>query len=232
MVEIKGLEKFSPRDYPGVLSATVFLGYCNFRCPYCHNAKLVLNPERLPSFPMKYFLDFLDSRKDWLEGICVSGGEPLFHRTLGDFLSVLKERKLLVKLDTNGSYPSRLENLMAKGLIDSIAMDVKAPLSRYAEITGTSVDTDKIRKSIDIIKNSGLDYVFRITAVPGLIDEEGMEEIGRMCAGAKVFQIQQFVPVNTLDPAFEKRKPFKREEIRALARNVEKYFSEVRFEEA
>ena len=232
MVEIKGLEKFSPRDYPGVLSATVFLGSCNFRCPYCHNAKLVLSPESLPSFPMEFFLDFLDTRKDWLEGICVSGGEPLFHRTLGDFLSILKNRKLRVKLDSNGSYPSRLADLIAKGLIDSIAMDVKAPLSRYAEVTRTSVDTGKIRESIDIIKNSGLDHVFRITAVPGLIDQEGMKEIGRMCEGAKVFQIQQFAPVNTLDPAFEKKKPFKREDIHTLVRIAEKYFSEVRYEEA
>ena len=232
MVEIKGLEKFSPRDYPGIISATVFLGSCNFRCPYCHNASLVLNLDRIPSFPMDYFADFLNTRKDWLEGICVTGGEPLVHRDLGDFLSMLKERNLMVKLDTNGSFPSRLEDLIAKGLIDSIAMDVKAPLDRYEEVTRASVDQEKIRKSIHIIMNSGLDYVFRITLVPGLIDEEGMVEIGRLCEGAKVFQIQQFEPVNTLDPAFEKLKPLKREKIHAMGRCVEKYFSEIRFEEA
>ena len=146
MVEIKGLEKFSPRDYPGIISATVFLGSCNFRCPYCHNASLVLNPDRIPSFPMDYFADFLNTRKDWLEGICVTGGEPLVHRDLGNFLSMLKERDLMVKLDTNGSFPSRLEDLIAKGLIDSIAMDVKAPLDRYEEVTRASVDQEKIRK--------------------------------------------------------------------------------------
>ncbi len=232
MVEIKGLEKFSPRDYPGFLSATVFLGACNFRCPYCHNAQLVLNPDGIPSFPMDYFTDFLNSRGDWLEGICISGGEPLIHKDLGDFLAFLKERDLRVKLDTNGTFPSRLKDLIARGLVDSIAMDVKGPLSRYAEITRTAVDQEKIRRSIDIVMNSGLDYVFRITAVPGLIDVEGMEDIGRMCQGAKVFQIQQFSPVNTLDPAFEKRKPLKRDEIRALARRAEKYFEEIRFEEA
>ena len=102
MVEIKGLEKFSPRDYPGVISATVFLGSCNFRCPYCHNAGLVLNPDDLPTFPMDYFTHFLDSRKDWLEGICITGGEPLLHPDLADFLTLLKKRNLLVKLDTNG----------------------------------------------------------------------------------------------------------------------------------
>jgi pyruvate formate lyase activating enzyme len=181
---------------------------------------------------MEYFTDFLDSRKDWLEGICITGGEPLLHPDLGDFLSFLKERKLFVKLDTNGSFPSRLEGLIAKNLVDSIAMDVKAPLDRYEEVTRTKVDGKNIRKSIDIIMKSELEYVFRITAVPGLIDEEGLAEIGRMLEGAKVFQIQQFVPVNTLDPAFEQLKPFKRDGIRTLGRKVEEFISEVRIEEA
>ncbi len=181
---------------------------------------------------MGYIANFLDSRKGWLEGICITGGEPLLHPDLGDFLRLLKERDLLVKLDTNGSFPSRLENLIAKNLVDSIAMDVKAPLERYDEVTRTKVDREKILKSIDIIMSSGLEYIFRLTAVPGLIDEEGMREIGRMLEGAKVFQIQQFVPANTLDPAFERLKPFKREEMRALGQSVEKVFSEIRYEEA
>jgi len=232
LVEIKGLEKFSSRDYPGFISATVFLGSCNFRCPYCHNANLVLNPDDLPTFPMDYFTDFLDSRKDWLEGVCITGGEPLLHPDLADFLTLLKKRELLVKLDTNGSFPSRLEGLIGKNLVDSIAMDVKAPLDKYEEITRASVNGEDIRKSIDIIKHSGVDYMFRITAVPGLIDEADMVKIGRLLQGAKVFQIQQFVPENTLDPSFEKLKPFKKEEMRALEQSVEGFFSEVRIEEA
>jgi pyruvate formate lyase activating enzyme len=181
---------------------------------------------------MDYFTDFLDSRKDWLEGICITGGEPLLHPDLADFLFLLKERELLVKLDTNGSFPSRLEDLIAKNLVDSIAMDVKAPLEEYEKVTRTVVDVKNIQKSIDIIKHSGVDYMFRITAVPGLIDEAGMKEIGRMLQGARVFQIQQFVPENTLDPACERLKPFKREEMRALGQSVEGFFSEVRIEEA
>jgi pyruvate formate lyase activating enzyme len=181
---------------------------------------------------MEHIRDFLDSRRDWLEGICITGGEPLLHPDLGDFLSFLKKRKLLVKLDTNGTFPARLEGLIVKNLVDSIAMDVKAPLDRYEEVTRTKVDRENIRKSVDIIMKSNLEYVFRITAVPGLIDEEGMAEIGRILEGAKVFQIQQFVPVNTLDPAFERLKPFKREELRALGQSVERFFSEVRMEEA
>jgi pyruvate formate lyase activating enzyme len=232
LVEIKGLEKFSPRDYPGVLSSTVFLGSCNFRCPFCHNAGLVLDPDDLPTFPMDYFSRFLDSRKDWLEGICITGGEPLLHPDLADFLSLLKERNLLVKLDTNGSFPSRLEDLIGKNLIDSIAMDVKAPLEKYEEVTRSAVDVKNIRKSIDIIMSSGRDYVFRTTVVPGLIDRAGIRAISQMLEGAKVFQIQQFVPVNTLDPAFERLHPFKRKEIQELVKNAEPFFSEVRMEGA
>lgn len=232
MVKIKGLEKFSSRDYPGFISATVFLGSCNFRCPYCHNAQLVLNPDEVPTYPMEYFTDFLDSRKDWLEGVCITGGEPLLHPDLAEFLAVLKKRELLVKLDTNGSFPSRLEGLLGNNLVDSIAMDIKAPLGEYEKVTRVPVNSDNIRKSIDIIMNSGLEYVFRITVVPGLIDGEGMEKIGRTLQGAKVFQIQQFVPVNTLDPSFESRKPFKRVDVQALARRVEDFFAEVRIEEA
>ncbi len=131
MVEIKGLEKFAPRDFPGHISSTVFLGGCNFRCPFCHNSDLVLRPEILPTFPLDYFLSFLDSRKGWLEGICISGGEPLLQDDLETLLILIKGRNLLVKIDTNGSFPSRLEDLIRKRLIDHVAMDVKAPLKRY-----------------------------------------------------------------------------------------------------
>jgi pyruvate formate lyase activating enzyme len=179
---------------------------------------------------MDYFTGFLDSRKGWLEGVCVTGGEPLLHPGLADFLALMKERELLVKLDTNGSFPSRLEDLITKNLVDSIAMDVKAPLAKYGEVTRTAVDVKKILESIHIIMHWGGDYMFRTTVVPGLIDREGMKAIGRMLEGAKVFQIQQFVAANTLDPAFEELKPFKKEEIREMAGCIEGFFSEVRIE--
>jgi pyruvate formate lyase activating enzyme len=133
---------------------------------------------------------------------------------------------------TNGSFPSRLEDLIGKNLIDSIAMDVKAPLEKYEEVTRSAVDVKNIRKSIDIIMSSGRDYVFRTTVVPGLIDMAGIRAISQMLEGAKVFQIQQFVPVNTLDPAFERLHPFKRKEIQELVKNAEPFFSEVRMEGA
>jgi len=230
VVEIKGLEKFSPRDFPGCISATVFLGSCNFRCPYCHNAGLVLHPERLPSFPLDFFLGFLDRRKDWLDGVCVTGGEPLLHPDLEDLLLLLKERSLRVKLDTNGSLPGRLGELIRQNLIDHVAMDVKAPLRKYARVTRSSVSPEAIRESIRIIMESGLDHTFRTTVVPGLWERGDLEEITGLLRGARLFQIQQFVPRDTLDPEFARKRPFPAEEIREIARRAAAFFAEVRTE--
>jgi len=230
LVEIKGLEKFSPKDFPGYISSTVFLGGCNFRCPFCHNSDLVLRPEILPTFPLDYFLSFLDSRKGWLEGICISGGEPLLQDDLETLLILIKDRNLLVKIDTNGSFPSRLENLIQKKLVDHIAMDVKAPLKRYQEVTRATVNEEDIVRSVDIIKNSGLGYVFRTTLVPGLVGPEDIKQICQMLNGAKIYQLQQFIPLNTLDSHYLQKKPYRREEVQGLAKIAEPYFSEVRIE--
>lgn len=230
MVEIKGLEKFSPKDFPGYISSTVFLGGCNFRCPFCHNSDLVLRPEILPTFPLDYFLSFLDLRKGWLEGICISGGEPLLHDDLETLLILIKDRNLLVKIDTNGSFPSRLEDLIKNKLVDHIAMDVKAPLKRYQEVTRATVNEEDIVRSVDIIKNSGLGYVFRTTLVPGLVGPEDIKKICQMLDGAKIYQLQQFIPLNTLDSHYLQKKPYRREEVQGLAKIAEPYFSEVRIE--
>lgn len=230
MVEIKGLEKFAPKDFPGFMSSTVFLGGCNFRCPYCHNKDLVLNPEKLPTFPLQYFLDHLDSRKGWLEGICVTGGEPLLHHDLEAFLALIKERNLLVKIDTNGSFPSELEQLIQKKLVDQIAMDVKAPLEKYREVSGSKVKGETILRSIDIIKNSGLKYVFRSTVVPGLLEADDIKKISQMLNGAHVFQIQQFMPATTLDDRYLQKKPFRKEKILEFAKIAEAFIPEVRVE--
>jgi len=230
VVEIKGLEKFAPKDFPGHISSTVFLGGCNFRCPYCHNSDLVLRSESLPTFPMDYFLSFLDSRKNWLESICISGGEPLLHEDLEVLLSLIKERNLLVKIDTNGSFPARLEELVQKKLVDYIAMDVKASLERYEEVTKSGVETDDIIKSIEIIKNSGLKYIFRTTVVPGLVGSDDVKEMSQMLKGTKIFQIQQFVPTNTIDSHYIQTIPYSKEEIQAFVKIAEPYFEEVRVE--
>lgn len=230
MVEIKGLEKFTPKDFPGHISSTVFLGGCNFRCPYCHNRDLVLRAEDLPSFPIDYFLSFLDSRRNWLEGICISGGEPLLHQDLEILLSLIKERDLLVKIDTNGSFPSRLEELIQKRLVDYVAMDVKASLERYDEVVHSKVKTEDIVRSVEIIKKSDLDYVFRTTVVPGLVGSDDVMEIGQLLNGAKIFQIQQFIPINTIDTYYNQIIPYSKQDILTFAKIAQPYFEEVRVE--
>lgn len=230
MVEIKGLEKFAPKDFPGYISSTVFLGGCNFRCPYCHNSDLVLRPETLSSFPLDYFTLYLDSRKDWLEGICISGGEPLLEKDLEDLLCFIKERNLLVKIDTNGSFPLRLEELIREKLVDWIAMDIKAPLERYKEVTRSSVREEDIRQCIEIVRTSGLEYMFRTTVVPGLVDREDIQKISELLSGSRIFQIQQFSPLNTVDSLYLEKKPYSLEEIQSFAELARPYFQEVRIE--
>jgi pyruvate formate lyase activating enzyme len=229
---IKGIEKFAPRDFPGCISATVFTGGCNFRCPYCHNADLVLRPESLPTVPQPVFLEFLDSRKGFLEAVCISGGEPLLHDDLEELLQAARERGLQTKLDTNGSFPSRLQRLLDKGLVDCVAMDVKAPLAKYPAVAGFSGDTEAIRKSTEILKNSGVRHLFRTTAVPDLIDTDDIEAIGRLLEGSEEFRLQQFVPRNTLDPAFLKKETCPREKLEELAKIAGNYFSRVVIEDA
>lgn len=230
MVEIKGLEKFTPKDFPGYISSTVFLGGCNFMCPYCHNADLVLRPDSMPSFPLDYFLSFLDSRKDWLDGICVSGGEPLLHQDLEVLLSLIKERQLLVKVDTNGSFPVRLEEMVEKGLIDYVAMDIKSSFERYEQVVQAKVKIENIAKSIGIIKESGLDYTFRTTIVPGLVGLDDIKDMGQRLKGVKTFQIQQFVPQNTIDNTYAQIKPYSHKDIQEMVKLAETYFEKVKVE--
>lgn len=227
MVEIKGLEKFAPKDFPGFISSTVFLPGCNFRCSFCHNSELVLAPEGLATIPMNFFLAFLDARKGWLEGICVSGGEPLLAPDLESFLAVLKERNLAVKLDTNGSFPERLEAVVRAELVDSVAMDVKAPAARYAEVARAAVDPSAIERSARFLRESGIDHMLRTTVVPGLVGPEDILGIGRWLQGGPVYQIQQFSPIGVADPALAALKPFIPDEIRAMADSVRPYFDKV-----
>jgi pyruvate formate lyase activating enzyme len=230
LVEIKGIEKFSSRDFPGHISSTVFLGGCTFRCPYCHNADLVLRPESIQTTPVDFFLSYLDGRKGWLEGICLTGGEPLLHEDVEDLIRVVRERGLLVKLDTNGSFPARLEGLIADGLVDWVAMDIKAPLERYREVTRSNVDVERIVRSVDLLRSSGVKHTFRTTVVPGLVGKEDVVKIGEWLHGAGRYFIQQFVPQTTLDPAYMGVKPFSRAELEEIVAAARPYFDDARLE--
>jgi len=231
VVAIKGLEKFAPKDFPGFISSTVFLAGCNYRCPFCHNPDLVLNPAGLADVPMDLFLAYLDARRGWLDGVCVTGGEPLLAEDLEGFLSVLKAKGLLVKLDTNGSRPDRLAAVLAAGLADRVALDVKAPPERYREAAGIrTADPEAVARSAALLKDAGRPYVLRTTLVPGLIGEAEVEAIGSWLRGAPVFQVQQFSPRNCLSEAYRSLKPYSQEEVRRLAALAEPFFGEVKIE--
>ncbi|MBN1938180.1 MAG: anaerobic ribonucleoside-triphosphate reductase activating protein [Candidatus Aminicenantes bacterium] len=230
MVPIKGLEKFAPRDFPGFISSTIFLPGCNFRCPYCHNGDLVLHPDALPDIPLDFFIAFLDQRKDWLEGVCVTGGEPLLQPEIEGLLAVIKERRLLVKIDTNGSRPERLARLIEAHLVDWVAMDAKAPLERYPEVVGAPVDPLAIARSSEVIRGSGLPHIFRTTVVPGLVGDDDVRKIGEWLEGAPLYRIQSFSPERTLDPAFESVQPFSTDELKRMAETARPFFGDVQID--
>lgn len=176
-MKVGGIHKFSLIDYPGKIACTIFTLGCNFRCSFCHNAQLVLPEKFHPPLSLSEVTRFLDKRKDQLEGVVISGGEPLIQKNLYDFLAYIKDLNLPVKLDTNGSFPKKLKHFIDEGLIDYIAMDIKNVFEKYNTTCGVTVDIDKIKESINIIKNSGLPHHFRTTFYEEEISQSDIEKI-------------------------------------------------------
>jgi len=193
-------------DWPGRIASTVFFAGCNFRCPFCHNAELVLNPEIYEDIDPIDLLNYLKSRRLWVENIVITGGEPTLAPGLEDFLGVLKQEGFNIKLDTNGSRPAILLRLIEARLVDYVAMDYKAPMSRYTLVTGVPVDIKSIEESIDILLSSGIEHEFRLTAVPELLTVEDLVAAARELhgRGARKIYLQQFKNEGTLDPELSK----------------------------
>jgi len=223
-MEIGGLQKTTLIDYPGKVACTVFLIGCNFRCPFCYSKELVLSEEikKQPRVPQKDFFNFLKERKGLLEGVVVCGGEPTIHKDLPDFIKKIKDLGYLVKLDTNGSGPQVLRKLIKGKLIDYIAMDVKAPLKsqKYNIATGVKVNLEDIKKSIKIIKNSGIDYEFRTTVVPTIHNKADIIQITKDIGPAKRFFLQNFRSEKTIGPEFEKIKPYPKEFLSEIKKEI------------
>ena len=242
-MKIGGLQKLTLVDYPGKVAATVFLFGCNFKCGFCQNPDLV-SPERVKrvegqnQIPESVFFEFLDSKIGLIDGICVTGGEPTINPDLIDFIKKIKAKGFLIKLDTNGSNPEMLEKLIEEKLLDFIAMDIKtsidvkvksqkSKIKNYDKATGTNVDIKKIKQSVDLIKTSGIDYEFRSTIVPGLVEETDIEKIGTWLSGAKKFALQQFQNKKVLDKNFEKIQPYTEETLKEFKKILEKYIEKV-----
>lgn len=192
-MRIHGFNKTTLLDYPEHVAATVFTGGCNFRCPFCHNASLVLQPEECPVIPEEEVLGHLRKRRGILEGVCITGGEPTLQKDLKEFVCKVKDMGFLVKLDTNGYRPKVLRQLLSEGLLDYVAMDVKAALPNYTKVTGCpQLDLSRIEESIAILKNSRISYEFRTTVVKGLHTVEEFEEIGRMLKCCRAYYLQVY----------------------------------------
>lgn len=191
-MNIQGFQKLTLLDYPGRTACTVFTGGCNLRCPFCHNADLVRTPLAGPNLADEV-LTYLTRRQGILDGVCITGGEPLLQPDLVDFIRQVKELGYAVKLDTNGALPDRLAALLETGLVDYVAMDVKSSPAGYAAAAGVDTDPAVFDRSIRILRDSGIPHEFRTTAVGGLHTPEDFAAIGRWLAGASAYYLQRFV---------------------------------------
>ncbi len=194
-----GFQKLTLLDFPGVVSCTLFTKGCNFLCPFCHNAPLVSKPHEAADISSAEILSFLKKRQGVLEGVCVTGGEPLLHAELPDFLREVKALGYKIKLDTNGSFPDRLRALAEEGLIDYVAMDIKNTREKYRETADCpSLDIRKIEESVSFLLSGRVDYEFRTTVVRELHALQDIDEIGRWIAGAERYFLQGFVDSGNL----------------------------------
>ena len=192
-MQIGGFQKFSLIDYPGVISAVVFLQGCNYRCPYCHNSELVIPSKFRETIPEGEVTSFLLERKERLQGVVVTGGEPTLQEDLLPFLKKIKDVGLKIKLDTNGSRPDVLKKIIGEGLVDLFCMDIKAPFEKYDVLCGTSVNVDDVKRSIQWILASGLDHQFRTTVVKSLLTKEDIQKIPALVEGAQAYVLQNYV---------------------------------------
>jgi pyruvate formate lyase activating enzyme len=216
---IKGLLETSFSDWPGKIAAVLFLPSCNFRCPYCHNHGLVLHPEEFPDYPMEDVVNTLRRRKGWIDGVCLTGGEPTLHSWLPSLIRDLKSdlhsfgMQVEIKLDTNGTNPGCLQTLIREQLVDYVAMDLKGPLEkvRYEALSGVAIEDDeleRIQESIRILIQGKVDYEFRTTLVPSLIKEEEVCGLAEKIRGARRYTLQNFSPRDPLRSQLRQERPW------------------------
>jgi len=225
---IGGLQKLTLIDYPGHIAATVFTVGCNFRCSFCHNPELVSSIKYgISSIFEKDLFDLLKNRQGKLEGVCITGGEPTIQPDLIEFIRKIKESGYKVKLDTNGARPDVLRQLYNEKLLDFVAMDIKNTPEKYKKTVNSLVDIERIKLSVDLIRNSGIDYEFRTTAVPGIHTGEDFVKIGKWLKGSKKYALQSYREKNILDEKLKKKTKGKKLDLEKIAKKVGKYFGKV-----
>lgn len=222
---IGGIQKFSTVDYPGYTVAAIFTVGCNMRCGYCHNPELVLPEQYVGGIPVEEILEFLETRRSKLDGVAISGGEPTEQADLVDFIRAVRAMGFRIKLDTNGTRPEVIRELLADELVDFIAMDVKGPLEKYSEIAARPVDLVAIQESIRLIKT--IDHEFRTTIVRGQLEPSDFEKVGRLVRGAKRYALQFFVDSGELvSQQFRGRESFSPDEMEETKDIMLKYVKE------
>jgi pyruvate formate lyase activating enzyme len=215
-MKLGGWQGVSLIDYPDKVCAVLFTQGCNFKCPYCHNPELV-DPKRFQKcLSEEDVLSLLEKRKGKLDAVSITGGEPTIQPDLVEYVKRIKDIPYLVKIDTNGSHPEVLEKLVKKKLVDYIAMDVKAPLGKYAKITKSLVKTEKIKESISLVKDSGVAYEFRTTVVKSLLTKSDLGKIGALIRSADLYVLQRFVPSKTLEKRFLKETTYTDKDFQAM----------------
>lgn len=193
-MRIDGLQKMTLLDFPGKVACTVFTGGCNFRCPFCHNALLVTKLPEKPDYTEDEILSFLEKRVGLIDGVAITGGEPLLNPDIGDFIRKIRDMGYAVKLDTNGSFPERLKAIVSEGLVDYVAMDIKNRREKYAETIGLkNLDLSKIEESIEFLKSGAVDYEFRTTVVKQFHTVEDIRAAAEWIGGARRYFLQNFV---------------------------------------
>ena len=191
-MKIYGFQKMTLLDFPGRVACTLFTAGCNFRCPFCHNASLVTHIDG-EEIDKEEIFSYLNKRKGLLDGVCITGGEPLLQKDIADFIRSVKEMGFAVKLDTNGSFPEKLKELIDGGLLDYVAMDIKNSKEKYDLTCGTSVDITVIERSVELLKQGRVDYEFRTTLVKELHSEEDIVSMAKWLSGTRYWFLQGFV---------------------------------------
>lgn len=226
-LEIKGFIPNTMLDWEGMLASTIFLPRCNFRCPFCQNPDLILHPENLETVPLSAVKDYIAEREGWVDGVCITGGEPCLHDDLPALCEALKAEGVGVKLDTNGSLPEMLERVLADGLVDYVSMDIKAPLEQGPYRIATGVDRadllEMVKRSVDLLRGSDVEHEFRTTVVPMM---HGPDEVGRIAQyleGEKRYMLQHFSPRETLDPRFSSLRPFTEDDMETMLAEAHRF---------
>ena len=224
---IKGFTPTSLIDWPGKIAAVIFLPGCNFRCHYCCNPEFLENIENIEDVEDNIVFNFLEKKKKWLDGVVMLGGEPTIHKNFWKIIGRLKDLDFKIAVHTNGTNPECVKELLDKDLVSFFAMDIKAPLESYKKVVDVEFSSEAIKESVQIIRDSKVDYEFRTTVVPGFTEKEDIKKIGEWLCGSKKYFIQQFRPEKLLDLKLREVKPFKIPELLEFKKIAEQYFDKV-----